>query len=80
MNVIHERCCGIDVHKRTIVACAIVPGAGADGQPDKQTRKFQTMTDDLRGLADWLKLLGVTHVVMESTGVCIGSRCSICWS
>ena len=26
MQVVYERCCGIDVHKQTVVACAIVPG------------------------------------------------------
>ena len=67
MQVVYERCCGIDVHKQTVVACAIVPGA--DGQPVKETRTFATMTADLEALAGWLTGLGVTHVAMESTGV-----------
>ena len=67
MQVVYERCCGIDVHKQTVVACAIVPGA--DGQPVKDTRTFATMSEDLEGLAGWLQGLGVTHVAMESTGV-----------
>jgi len=67
MQVTYERCCGIDVHKKTIVACAIVPGP--DGQPQKETRTFDTMTGDLKALAAWLTGLGVTHVAMESTGV-----------
>ena len=67
MQVVYERCCGIDVHKQTVVACVIVPGP--DGQPLKETRTFATMTEDLAGLADWLASLGVTHVAMESTGV-----------
>jgi transposase len=67
MQVTYERCCGIDVHKKTIVACAIVPGA--DGKPQREVRTFDTMTGDLKALAEWLKGLGVTHVAMESTGV-----------
>ena len=38
MNVVYERCCGIDVHKQSVVACAIVPGP--DGQAVKGTRTF----------------------------------------
>lgn len=67
MDVKYARCCGIDVHKQTVVACVIVPDA--DGQPLKQTRTFSTMTDDLTALATWLKDQAVTHVAMESTGV-----------
>jgi transposase len=67
MQVVYERCCGIDVHKQTVVACAIVPGA--DGQPLKETRTFTTLTEDLEALTRWLVGLGVTHVTMESTGV-----------
>ena len=67
MQVVYERCCGIDVHKRTVVACAIVPGS--DGQPVKETRTFDTLTENLEALAGWLQGLGVTHVAMESTGV-----------
>jgi len=67
MQVEYERCCGIDVHKETVVACVIVPGA--DGKPIKETRTFNTMTGDLRALAEWLKQKQCTHVAMESTGV-----------
>lgn len=67
MRVVYERCCGIDVHKQTLVACAVVPGA--EGQPVKESRSYGTMTEDLEALAGWLSGLGVTHVTMESTGV-----------
>jgi transposase len=67
MDAIYERCCGLDIHKRTVVACTIVPGAGR--QSRKEIRTFGTMTDDLLALADWLAAEGVTHVAMESTGV-----------
>ena len=62
MQVVHERCSGLDVHKQTVVACVLTP----EGQ---QTRSFGTTTRALRELADWLAAQGVTHVAMESTGV-----------
>jgi transposase len=65
MNLVYERCAGIDVHKRTIVVCAIVPDA--KGQRHKERRTFSTMTPDLLRMRCWLKDLGVTHVAMEST-------------
>jgi transposase len=67
MDILYERCCGLDIHKRTVVACLVVPGA--DGQPAKEVRSFGTMTDELLQLADWLLAAGCTHVAMESTGV-----------
>lgn len=67
MQVEYECCCGIDVHKETVVACVI--GPGAEGKALKETRTFKTMTGDLKALAQWLTAHGVTHVAMESTGV-----------
>ncbi|MDP9374798.1 MAG: IS110 family transposase [Chloroflexota bacterium] len=67
MEVVFARCCGLDVHKRTVVACLLTPGPG--GRPEKAVRTFSTMTDDLLRLADWLAAAGCTHVAMESTGV-----------
>lgn len=67
MNVLYPRCCGLDVHKKTVVACLVVPGP--DGAVRKQVRTFGTMTDDLAALAGWLAEAGCTHVALESTGV-----------
>jgi transposase len=67
MDVLYERCCGLDIHKRSVVACLITPGPG--GAPMKEVCSFGTMMDDLLRLADWLAANGVTHVAMESTGV-----------
>jgi transposase len=67
MDVVVERCCGLDVHKDTVVACVRTPGKG--GRRDQQTRTFGTMTRDLLALRDWLVAMGVTLVGMESTGV-----------
>jgi transposase len=66
MEVVHESCCGLDVHKKTVVACLITPGAG--GRPTRQVRTFSTMTRELLGLSDWLREAGCTHAAMESTG------------
>jgi transposase len=62
MEVITERCCGLDVHKRSVVACIISPES-------QVTRTFGTMTQNLLELSDWLMECRVTHVAMESTGV-----------
>jgi transposase len=67
MEILYERCCGLDVHKRTVVACLLVPGAA--GAPSKQIRTLGTMTADLLALSDWLAAAGCTQVAMESTGV-----------
>lgn len=62
MRPIYERCCGLDVHKKTVVACRLTPEGS-------QTRTFGTMTDDLVRLGEWLLAGGVSHVAMESSGV-----------
>jgi transposase len=67
VEVVYQRCCGLDIHKQTVVACLIVPSDGA--LPHKEIRTFGAMTDDLLELADWLTQAGCTHVAMESTGV-----------
>ena len=67
MEVVHERCCGLDVHKRTVVACVLRPGEGGVVTPEPET--FSTMLGELERLAGWLAERGVTHVAMEATGV-----------
>lgn len=66
MQVVHSVCCGLDVHKRTVVACLLI---AAQGQPTKQLRTFGTTTRDLRELADWLEEHGCRQTAIESTGV-----------
>ncbi len=61
MEVFYERCCGLDVHKQSVVACRLTPG-------EKVTRRFGTTTRALLELADWLAEGGCTQVAMESTG------------
>jgi transposase len=67
MEVVHQKCAGLDVHKKSVVVCRITPNPA--GGWHKELRSFGTMTDDLLSLADWLRAGGVTHVAMESTGV-----------
>jgi transposase len=62
VQVLHERCCGLDVHKKNVVACVLT----SEG---KQIRTFSTMTRHLLLLLDWLQGERVTQLAMESTGV-----------
>ena len=62
MQVLYKRCCGLDVHKKSITACAITPEG-------KEIKTFGTMTGELFTLVEWVKSKGCTHVAMESTGV-----------
>src|SRR5581483_7126939 len=61
-----RRRAGLDVHQKTVMACArIVSATGVS----HHVQVFATTTRDLLGLADWLAGHGCTHVAMESTGV-----------
>lgn len=66
MQIVYSRCCGLDVHKETVVACLLIR---EEGKIHKEIRTFRTMTSDLLALHDWLLAHQVTHVAMESTGV-----------
>jgi len=66
MEVLHPRCCGLDVHKETVVACVRLV---IDGKTVKEVRTFATITAGLLALFDWLTETKCTHVVMEATGV-----------
>jgi transposase len=67
MQVVHMRCCGLDVHLKTVVACVLLTDAA--GGVERHVRTFGTMTPDLLALADWLAAWQVTHVALESTGI-----------
>jgi transposase len=67
MQVLYPRCCGLDIHKKTVVACVLL--TEADGTVQRFVRTFGTMTADLLALGDWLRFQAVAHVAMESTGV-----------
>lgn len=62
MRVVHECCAGLDVHKKTVVVCALTPEG-------REVKSFSTMTAELMRLVDWLQERGCREVAMESTGV-----------
>ena len=68
MEVIIDRCAGLDVHKKTVVACVRSPGVGRQRR-HSEVRTFGTFEPELVGLRNWLRDLGVTQVAMEATGV-----------
>jgi len=67
MEVLVDRCAGLDVHQKTVMACIRTPAP--DGGRAQQVREFATFTDDLLRLRGWLAAEGVTQVAMEATGV-----------
>jgi len=67
MEILHERCAGLDVQKKHVKACFSRPGV--DGHRSKETRTYLTMTGNLLEMRDWLKGQGCTHIAMEATGV-----------
>jgi transposase len=67
MELLHKSCCGLDVHKSSIMAC--VRRVDSSGASHSHVRPFGTMTRDILELSDWLESHGVGHVAMESTGV-----------
>lgn len=62
MEVVYRRCCGIDVHKKVIVACLVNGG-------EQELREFGTTTSEIKTLANWLTESGCEMIAMESTGV-----------
>jgi transposase len=68
MDVVVERCAGLDVHKETVVACVRMPGPVRQERRG-EVRTFSTMSGGLTELCAWLESEQVTHVAMESTGV-----------
>jgi hypothetical protein len=50
MQVVHARCCGLDIHKKTVVACVLL--TGPNGHVHREVRTFGTMTIDLLALSD----------------------------
>jgi transposase len=66
MKMLHRRCAGLDVHARFVVVCARVVRSG---KVVYEEARFETTTRDLLALATWLEARGITHVVMEATGV-----------
>jgi transposase len=68
VDLLVERCAGLDVAKQEVVACVRTPASGAGGQRRQEIRTFATFSAELEALADWLQAEGVSQVVMEATG------------
>jgi transposase len=66
MNTHHACCGGLDVHKRTVVACVLKGPPGKE--PATETKTFGTTTTELMEMVEWLKEHEATHVAMEATG------------
>ncbi len=67
MDVLIERCAGIDIGKDEVVACVRTPEPGGRGRR-RQTRTFASFTGALEAMADWFTEQGVTDIAMEATG------------
>jgi transposase len=66
MELLHPHCAGLDVHKESVVACI---RHMVDGKVTTRVQTFQTTTQGLMALLDWLAAEGCTHIAMEATGV-----------
>jgi len=67
VEILYKSCCGLDVHKKMIVAC--LRRTDEAGKVGKHVRTFGTTTSELLSLSDWLVEAGCTHLAMEATGV-----------
>jgi transposase len=67
VDVMIERCAGIDIGKDEVVACVRTPAADGKSR-QKRTRTFTSFTASLEAMADWFTEHGVTEIVMEATG------------
>jgi transposase len=69
MDVIFTHCAGLDVHKKRVTACRVIPDpTGRHAEGLMEVKDFGTMTADLLVLSDWLAAVGNTHLAVESTG------------
>jgi transposase len=69
MQDLLECCCGLDIHKESIVACVLKGSVGAGLKPDREIREFGTQLKDLVALRKWLDQHECHYVAMESTGI-----------
>ena len=67
MDLLHRRCCGLDIHQAVIVACVIVQVSAR--KKKQELRSFSTVAAGLREMAEWIQSMGCTCVAMEGTGV-----------
>jgi transposase len=67
MQIVYERCCGLDVHQKTVVGCRLL--SQPKGSIEKSIRIFATTTSGLMELDRWLAEGQVEQVALESTGI-----------
>lgn len=67
LEVMFSHCAGVDVHKKSVTVCALIPGP--KGKVRREVKSFGTTTKALLEMKAWLVSMGVSHVAMESTGV-----------
>ena len=68
MDVLHDRCAGLDIGKKDLKACVRTPSPTGRRSRHQEIRTFATTTNALLELRDWLLDQDVTLVVMEATG------------
>jgi transposase len=68
VDVLVDRCAGLDVHQDTVLAVVRRPAANGSGR-EQEVRRYRTFTAALRELRAWLLAEQVTQVAMEATGV-----------
>jgi len=66
LKIVYPICCGIDVHKKFVVAT--IGSTNKSGVTEYQTKQFSTFTEDLKNLLKWLQTNSCVNVCMESTG------------
>src|SRR6202030_4158026 len=66
MEVLYQRCAGLDVHKKSVVASVRL---ATENKLITEVRTFATTTSGLLALSDWFSENGCTHAAMEATGV-----------
>jgi hypothetical protein len=66
MQVVYQRCAGLDVHKQTVVVCLLI--TQGNGSVQEQVRTFGTMTADLATLSHWLVENQVEQVAHDQYG------------
>ena len=66
LKIVHPVCCGIDVHKKFVVAC--IASTDKRGITTYKVSRFSTFTSGLKKLSGWLSFHSCADVCMESTG------------
>jgi len=77
MEVLYERCCGLDVHKKTVVACVMI--TSPNGRVQKSVRTFGTTTADILDLRDWIDNQQISHLALEGNVYLRATLAEVSW-